>query len=60
MVEPNPYAGVITPEEVMKKADKQFKRELDSYVYIKPIVPRLSKSDCTDKKHKVIAAERAG
>ena len=53
MVEPNPHAGVVTPKEVLKNAEKQFKRETDSYVYVKPIMPRLTKVVSTDKKNKV-------
>ena len=53
MVEPNPHAGIVSPAEVVKNADKQLKREVDNYVYIKPIVPRLTKTVGTDKKHKV-------
>ena len=61
MVEANPYAGVISAEEILEKADEQFKKELETYASVKSIAT-VSDETLTEQKVSMFAAvaNRAG
>ena len=55
MVEANPYAGVISAEEILEKADEQFTKELETYASVKSVAT-VSDETLTEQKVSVFTA----